>query len=255
MNICIGRGRASGRAPPAAEDGGAHERAGVSADQDYIPRVVPRPRPADRQAVPAWQAEELDDRLSRSEARRVGGAARADFDPKRVGEACRAALRNNNGQGGDLAEEPDWHADEAGRRGGRGADAELAAPSKEPWWRTQISQQMDHARIESTERQRRQRIASVLADNEQHRRMTEQAALEMEDEQERLRRREFAKIVLVEEQHTRVREGQLADSRDEVERHRRRRWAVQAIRAGREAPVLLKGAGLSLSLPVSPYRL
>ena len=210
-----------------AEDDGVGRHA-ASAGQEYIPRVVARPRLPDRQAVPAWQAEQIEDRLSRSEARGLGGVGRADFDPKRVGEACRAVLRNNSGQGSDITE------DEAGRRGGRRADAAPAEPSKEPWWRTQISQQMDHARIESTERQRRQRIASVLADNEQYRRMTEQAALEMEDEQERLRRREFAKIVLVEEQHTRVREGQLADSRDEVERQRRRRWAVQAMRAGGE---------------------
>ena len=160
-----------------------------------------------------------------------GGSGCAGFDPKRVGEACRAALRNSNGRDGRKS----WneHAD-AHSVGGRGSEEATAMHQKVPWWRTQISQQMDHARIESTERQRRQRIATVLADNEQHRRMTEQAAHEMEDEQERLRRREFAKIVLVEEQHTRVRETQLADNRDCAERARRRRWAIDAIRAGRD---------------------
>ena len=86
----------------------------------------------------------------------------------------------------------------------------------EPWWRTQISQQMDHARLEATERQRRQRIATVLAENEQHRRVAVLRAHEMEDEQERTRRREFAKIVLDEEQHSRVREDVIADQRDQV---------------------------------------
>ena len=229
MNICIGRGRTSGRTEAAGD--ATHERA-FGPESEHIPHIVPRPERHALSAAPGWQTEMLEERPSRSEKWEGEAAAgRAEYDPKRVGEACRAALRNNSGRHGS-----DLRIEGSDEFGGQVEEREpKIAPDvhqREPWWRTQISQQMDHARIESTERQRRQRIATVLADNEQHRRMTEQAAYEMEDEQERLRRREFAKIVLVEEQHTRVREAQLTESRDNAERARRRRWAIHAIRAG-----------------------
>jgi hypothetical protein len=193
-----------------------------------------------------WQAEVPRDRQRGQHPKvempeNMENTASHVFDPRRVGEACRAALRNGCGPDIGVAaaeiqpedfNDPDdmyWNG-QLGSERKRGTGAKTKEGSAEPWWRTQISQQMDHARLESTERHRRQRIASVLAENEQHRRVAEQAACEMEDEQERVRRREFAKIVLDEEQHTRVREKHLAEDRDLADRNRRRRWAVKALR-------------------------
>jgi hypothetical protein len=236
MNICINSGRRSAKSSKSAVDVHGHYAAEEPA------RVLDFMLPAQRATTQtstsaAWQNEFLaDSHLPRSSARGIErfqnstgtstSAGRSDFDPRRVGDACRAALlgdsRTSEGSGYD--------ARAGGRSGRLHPDAKPDARPAEPWWRTQISQQMDHARLESTERQRRQRIATVLAENEQHRRMAEQRAFEMEDDQERVRRREFAKIVLDEEQHSRVREDYYADQTDIADRNKRRFWAVRALR-------------------------
>jgi hypothetical protein len=181
------------------------------------------------QAAPgfSWQHELTEQPLSRRAGERqtlphrMTPAARPEFDPRVVGDAFLAVLRD--GQASSDSGTPEWDEDEDRSDGAHGS-APKPGPGRpaEPWWRVQISQQMDHARLESTERQRRQRIATVLADNEQHRRVAQQQAYAMEDEQERVRRRAFARIVLDEEQHSRVCEDHGADMRDIADRNRRR---------------------------------
>ena len=244
MNICVGR-----RGGSAGKTGEEDARRQGSEERQRIPDFISRHPHSLQEARFLWKAELIhDDNLARTSARvserqRVNGkthahhpdhTGRANFDPRLVGEACRAVLRNGNAS--DSGETPDDEPfdDDDWEAGGQGIerryDTRPAGRPAEPWWRTQISQQMDHARLEATERHRRQRIATVLADNEQHRRMAEQAAYGMEDGQERVRRREFAKIVLDEEQHTRVREDRLAAERDNADRNRRRRYAIKALR-------------------------
>lgn len=214
INICVGsRGTGRDRARSSDRDSAYRGGAAVAAADEpaHVPeRLETRARGApDGNAGPdAWRAD-LDAESQRLTVPRKGqraaeeaaAAARGEFDARRAGEAMRAAMRAAPA-GGSRA--PDLHA------------TAVRAAAAEPWWRTQISQQMDHARLEATERLRRQRIATVLAENEQHRRVAVLRAHEMEDEQERTRRREFAKIVLDEEQHSRVREDVIADQRDQV---------------------------------------
>ena len=194
---------------------------------------------------------EIGQNLPRRDVQGGGGTTRsrkpdrARFDPRRVAAACRSVLRTTGQRDSGT---PEWESDESDDEamvgGGRCELGEAARPA-EPWWRMQICSQMEHARLEATERQRRQRIATVLSDNEHHRRITEQAAYIMEDLQERVRRREFAKIVLDEEQHTRIREDQLAFAHDQANRSRRRRWAVKAIREEEARVTMVRPACVS----------
>jgi len=215
----------------------------------HIPEFVAR-QPQQNQPAFSWQAEIVQN-LPRRDVQGGGGATgsrkadRARFDPRRVAAACRSVLRTTGQRDSGT---PEWESDESDDEamvgGGRCELGEAARPA-EPWWRMQICSQMEHARLEATERQRRQRIATVLSDNEHHRRITEQAAYIMEDLQERVRRREFAKIVLDEEQHTRIREDQLAFAHDQANRSRRRRWAVKAIREEEARVTMVRPACVS----------
>ena len=228
VNICLGR--RAGAAP--SQRTSAEERAPAQwrGENALVPDLVARGALA--QAAPgfSWQHELTEQPLKRAgehqtRPHRMTPAARPNYDPRVVGDACRSVLRDGQASS-DSAGTPEWEGED---------DRSDGAPPKpgrpaEPWWRAQISQQMDHARLESTERQRRQRIATVLADNEQHRRVAQQQAYAMEDEQERVRRRAFARIVLDEEQHSRVCEDHGADMRDIADRNRRRRWAIKALR-------------------------
>ena len=288
VNMCLGR-RAGGAPDNGEQQRGAAGQRSAPAAQAYEDRLqwaleegeAPVPDFVDRAARGegraeggarfSWRDELAEPHLSRSAARageRARPAAtrphrtqhageRPGFDPRVVGEACRAVLRNGQGSSDSGAGTPEWNPDDdsgdSGRGGARRAAAALSAGRPaEPWWRAQISQQMDHARLESGERHRRQRIATVLADNEQHRRVAQQQAYEMEDEQERVRRRAFAKIVLEEEQHARVCEDHGADMRDMAERNRRRRWAVKALREEEARRTMVRALHPLIALSLVP---
>jgi hypothetical protein len=236
VNICLGRraGVAPSQRTSAEERAPAQWRGEDAPVPDLVARGDQVGKPEQEAPGFSWQLELTEQPLRRAGERqtrphRMTPAARPDYDPRVVGDACRSVLRDGQASS-DSAGTPEWEGEDDRSDGAHGSAPPKPGRLAEPWWRAQISQQMDHARLESTERQRRQRIATVLADNEQHRRVAQQQAYAMEDEQERVRRRAFAKIVLDEEQHSRVCEDHGADMRDIADRNRRRRWAIKALR-------------------------
>ena len=245
MNICLQRKRSSSHHNP----GDRPPDQPAEMEPTHIPEFVAR-QPQQNQPAFSWHAQIVQNQPRRDVQGGEGATGsrkpdRARFDPRRVAAACRSVLRTT-GQSDSGTHE--WESDESDGEsmvgGGRCELGEAARPA-EPWWRMQICSQMEHARLEAMERQRRQCIATVLSDNEHHRRITEQAAYVMEDLQERVRRREFAKIVLDEEQHTRIREDQLAFAHDQANRSRRRRWAVKAIREEEARVTMVRPACVS----------
>jgi hypothetical protein len=169
---------------------------------------------------------------------------------EQVKMACREAMgfsRSFGSSDDDKANQQCGQSEEILRKSPQNMDSSL-------WWKNQIRTQIDHDKAEGIERENSRQLAVFLSDQEQRRRVQEEAINSMEETEERKRRREFAKAVIREEQWTRLRENGEAAIRDENERIRRRRMAIKALKAEEarqielrlQSKALLKTASLDI---------